>query len=448
MMRSLRWVGMLSAVALVAAACTGSDSADTTSTAPVATTTTFAPIEIATVSTTVAAGVDPGVHAQLSERIRDLSVVVQQLRGLAFIQVPDVAIVAFDDFSARYEAALGDALSAETLDLEEATYRLLGQYDGAGSLKNDIRALYDPADAVAFYDGRAAQLLVDGTRAELTPLEESFVVRALAWVLIDQYHDAFDRLVELDDSGNWDAADAFRALAEGDTIAVQLRYLQSLSEDDQAAAAAAAADAAPPAVERLPDVVRDQLAMPAEAGVEFVNTVVAGGGYAALDRAYDRPPATTEQILHPSRFAIRETVREVPALAVELDGYERVAGGSFGEWRLRLLLGDAIAPGLLTQTTSGWGGDAYELLTAGDDLAFVYIYGGDTEDDAIEVAQALLALARGPMGAGDGVDSGGGVLWNEGGPYVFVDRIGDGLMFVAATSAGAGNQALGQIRVP
>jgi len=448
MYRRIRSIVALGAAALVAASCTGSEAVPTTTGPPVAATTTFAPIEIATVSTTVAPGVDPGVHEQLTGRVRDLSAVVQQQRGLAYIQVPDVAILAFDDFADRYEAAVGDALTAERLDLEEATYRLLGQYTGVGSLKNDVRALYEPAGAVAFYDGSASEVVIDATRAELSPLEDSFVVRALAWALIDQYHDAFDRLEELDESGNRDAADAFRALAEGDTIAVQVRYLQSLSEDDQTAAAAAAADAAAPATERLPDVVRDQLAMPAEAGVAFVDTVVAGGGYAALDQAYDRPPATTEQILHPARFAIRETVREMPELAVELDGYERVAGGTYGEWRLRLLLGDATSPGLLTQTTSGWGGDSYELLANGDELTFVYIFGGDTEDDAIEVAQAFLALARGPMQAGDGIDSGGGVLWDGGGRYVFVDRIGDGLMFVASTSSSAGNQARGQIRVP
>jgi len=428
------------------AACTGTTA--TTTTLIASTTTTFAPIEIVTVSTSVALGVDASVHDQLSARVRELMPVVQELRGLAFLQVPDIQIVAYSDFADRYSALLAEPLSTERLELDEALYRLLGQYDSPRPLPRDIRLLYEPDGTVAYYDGESGQLVVDGTRAELSPLEESFVVRALAAVLLDQYHDVYDRLEAIETSGEQDAIDAFRALSDGDAIAVQLRFLQSLGEEEQISAAAQAAGLEPSSIDRLPDVVRDQVAMPGEAGVAFVDSVVAGGGYAALDRAYDPPPASMEQVLHPQRFAIRETIREVPELSVEIDGYETVEGGSYGEWRLRLLLANALDPGLLTQTVSGWGGDAYQLLTSGDNLAFVYIYGGDTEDDAIEVAQGLLALARGPMGAGDGVDSGGGVLWNEGGPYVFVDRIGDGLMFVAADSASAGEQARGQIRVP
>ncbi len=445
--RLARTAAALVVLSSLAGAC-DAGGAEPTSTVATTTSSTFAPIEIVPVSTTVAAGVDEAVHQQLQERIRELAVATQQLRGLSYIQVPDVAIVASAEFAARMEALVAPQLTDERLALDEATYRLLGMYDAPPSLARAIRQLYSPEGAVAFYDGSAGQVVVDGTRAELTPLQDSIVVRALAWALIDQYHDAYDRLRELEEAGDEDAIDAFRTLVEGDAIAAQLRYLQSLSEDDQRAAAQEAADAEPAALSRVPDVVRANLALPGEFGVAFVDELVAGGGYAALDRAYDPPPASMEQVLHPRRFAVRETVRQVPELAVAVDGYTTADDGSFGEWRLRLLLQGAISPGLLTQTSTGWGGDAHQLLVNGDDLLFVYIYGGDTEDDAIEVAQALLALARGPMDAGDGVDSGGGVLWDNAGQYVFVDRIGDGLMFIAATSGSAGAAARAQIRVP
>jgi hypothetical protein len=57
-------------------------------------------------------------------------------------------------------------------------------------------------------------------------------------------------------------------------------------------------------------------------------------------------------------------------------------------------------------------------------------------------------LARGPLEAGDGIDSGGGVLWEGTDRWVYVDRIGDGLMFIVATDSAAGAAARGQIRVP
>ena len=421
---------------------------ETTTTAELATTTTFAPIEIIPISTTVAPGVDPAVHEQLTALVEDLAAATQTMRGLSYIQLPAVAIVAGDDFAERRAAVTADLLTDDRLSLEESVYRLLGQYDAPPSLVGPLRDLYTGDGAVAFYDGENSEVVVDGTRPELTPLEASIVVRALAWSLLDQYHDVFDRLAALEEAGGEDAVDALRTLVEGDAIAVQLRYLQSLSEDDQVAAALQAAESVPEALLRLPEVVRAQLALPGEAGVAFVDGIVAEGGYAALDTAYDPAPLSMEQVLHPERFAVGEPVRAVPELAVAIDGYTTVDDGSYGEWRLRLLLHGAIAPGLLTQTVSGWGGDAHQLLVNGDDMVFVYIYGGDTEDDTIEVVQALLALARGPMKAGDGVDSGGGVLWDGAGRFVYVDRIGDGLMFIVATDSAAGAAARSQIRVP
>ncbi len=435
------------ALAVFVASCTNR-AEDPTTTIYLTTTTTFAPIEIVSISTTVAPGVDPAVHEQLTALLGELVTATQSMRGLSYIQLPSVAIVAAADFTERLRASTAALLTDDRLRREESVYRLLGQYDAPPPLARSLRQLYNADGAVAFYDGDGSQVVVEGTRAELTPLEESIVVRALAWSLLDQYHDVFDRLAALELAGGADATDAFRTLVEGDALAVQLRYLQGLSEDDQVAAAVQAAESEPEALLRLPDVVRAQLALPGDAGVAFVDGIVASGGYAALDQAYDAPPVTMEQVLHPERYAVGEPVRAVPELAVAIDGYETVAGGSYGEWRLRLLLQDAVAPGLLTQTVAGWGGDAYQLLENGDEMVFLYIYGGDTEDDAIEVAQALLALARGPMGAGDGVDSGGGVFWESAERFVYVDRIGDGLMFIVATDSAAGAAARSQIRVP
>ncbi len=445
--RRLAAAGLVLSLSLLAGAC---DSAEPTTTTIVTapSTTTFAPIEITPVSTTIAPGVDQAVYDELTTQVRELVGVAEDLRGLAFLQVPDVQVLAFDAFAARLAAMLADRLSDERLALEEATYRLLGQYDEPPSIARSIRQVYGPDGAIAFYDGEAAQVVLDGTRAELSALQASIVVRALAWALIDQYHDVFDRIAELEVIGDGDATDALRTLAEADAVAVQLRYLQSLPEADQRSAAAEVAQTERVGLDQLPEVVRAQLAMPPEDGVRFVDEIVAGGGYAALDRAYDPPPASMEQVLHPGRFAIRETIREVPELAVEIDGYETVDDGSYGEWRLRLLIGEAVSPGLLTQTAAGWGGDAHQLLVNGEDMVFVYIYGGDSEEDAIEVAQAFLALARGPLEAGDGIDSGGGVLWEGTSRYVFVDRIGDGLVFIVSTSAVAGASARGQVRVP
>ena len=75
-------------------------------------------------------------------------------------------------------------------------------------------------------------------------------------------------------------------------------------------------------------------------------------------------------------------------------------------------------------------------------------YRGDTEDDTIEVVEGLLLAARDRMGAGDGVESGGGIEFSANGPYVFIDRVNDGVLFIVATDTGTGRAIRDQTDVP
>ena len=95
----LRWsakaaIGVVAAAAVVASCTNTAD--ETTTTIELTTTTTFAPIEIVPISTTIAPGVDPGVHEQLMGLLEELAAATQNLRGLSYIQLPAVAIVAAD----------------------------------------------------------------------------------------------------------------------------------------------------------------------------------------------------------------------------------------------------------------------------------------------------------------------------------------------------------------
>ena len=76
-------------------------------------------------------------------------------------------------------------------------------------------------------------------------------------------------------------------------------------------------------------------------------------------------------------------------------------------------------------------------------------YKGDTEDDAVELAEALISHVTDIMALGEGAGSGGGLLFTaDDGRYALIDRIGDGLMFVVASDPAAGEAARSQVRVP
>ena len=52
------------------------------------------------------------------------------------------------------------------------------------------------------------------------------------------------------------------------------------------------------------------------------------------------------------------------------------------------------------------------------------------------------------MGAGDGVESAGGIEFSADGPYVFIDRVNDGVLFIVATDTSTGRAIRDQTDVP
>jgi hypothetical protein len=302
--------------------------------------------------------------------------------------------------------------------------------------------------AVVYFDQQANELLVAGDTAEFTPYQRSTVIHELVHALTEQYFRSGSTLAELKADGSFDHIDAYRALVEGDATYVQFLYLQGLSSEDRSDAALEALESAPAALEGAPAFVSNEVVFPFDSGLEFVTALVRGGGLAAIDRAYIDSPASTEQVIHIERYQGGEAPRKTNPVEVDLPGYEEAAAAVWGELGMIRLLTGILTPGFTTQTADGWGGDSFLVTVNESDVAFVLRYRGDTEDDTIEVVEALLLAARDRMGAGDGVESGGGIEFSANGPYVFIDRVNDGVLFIVATDTSTGRAIRDQTDVP
>ncbi len=436
------------ALVLLGASCGlfGGESETTTSTTGTTstTTTTIAFPARSTTSTTLAPGVDPDVAAALQAQIATLLEDAERVRGLQFVEEPAVAILGDAEFTARLDVELSGVGGSLRLGTDERLYRMLGMLPPSG----DLDAILDTLRGgtyVAFYDSAAFQIVVSGGGGELTALDRSALFHELVHALTDQYFAVESKLADLVAADRTDEAIAQLALAEGDATYFQFVYMQGLDQSDQEAIARAAAGPTPTGA---PTWLLEDVAFVYDNGLEFVERLVAGGGIAAVDRAYLDPPISTEQVMHPERYRFGEAVRPVPPLDIDLDGYQPAREGALGEWGLRMLLSETLPPGVLTQTAEGWGADTFASLRSGPEVVFAYAYVADTEEDAIDVAVGLVQHARGAMDAGDGIEVDGGILFDEGGPWVFVDRVGDGLVFVAATDAAAGRAVRDQVRVP
>ncbi|NNF68209.1 MAG: hypothetical protein HKN01_00440 [Acidimicrobiia bacterium] len=264
------------------------------------------------------------------------------------------------------------------------------------------------------------------------------MVHELVHALTDQHFGFYDTFVELLDDDRFEEAAALQALAEGDATYFQLVYLQELPVAEQFALATEALDVETSSLDSAPEYVEADLLFPYDSGYQFVLELVDEGGIAAVDEAYVDLPVTTEQILHPDRYEAGDDGFEVFIPATPVSGWEVAEEGIFGEWGWRLLMLESVPSGDLTQASTGWRGDAFRVLTSGDDVAFVLGYQGETERDAIELTQAMIDHIRGAMDVGDGVGEGGGLLFEGPAGYAFLDREGDALTFIASTSVSAG----------
>ncbi|MHC4393536.1 MAG: hypothetical protein ACYS22_19755 [Planctomycetota bacterium] len=160
-------------------------------------------------------------------------------------------------------------------------------------------------------------------------------------------------------------------------------------------------------------------------GLKLTSEAAKEGGYDAINKLYDNPPVSTEQVLHPEKLLGEDRddpiEHTLPDLGSTLgEGWTRLGGTTMGELQMRLLFQDwlldrpagrfiedapAGAKALIKtalkfgsrlvpqidpiRAADGWGGDHYQTLRNKDgDTAIVWWTAWDTTSDATEFVKA------------------------------------------------------------
>jgi len=464
--QNIRFLSILLAAALALAACSDADSAPEISAEPVTTsapaettTTTTAAPETTTTTTDIPSDaplviasdeMDPEAVERLAEEVAELIQATEDVRGLPFLTQPMVTILTRDELEARVRADIEEELDEEELAIEERVLQLFGLLEADDDLDQILLDLYGEQVA-GFYDGDTGELVIAGDAAELSPYTKTVVVHELVHALTDQHFFFHDDYVEMWEEERYEEGAAFQALIEGDATYFQLIYMQEMPIAEQLALATEAMrllqDSSSTA--SIPSWLLTDLSFPYESGQVFVERLIDEGGIAAVDDAYENRPVSTEVVMHPSRYLGGEMVLDVPAVEITLEGFETYESSSYGEWGFRLLLGQTAAAGVAAESANGWGGDSYQVLHDEDDIVFALAFKGDSEDDAFELADALITMVAETLEMGEPLGDGGGVSFNaEDGRYAYLDRIGDGFIFVLSTDSAAGESAVDQMTVP
>jgi hypothetical protein len=258
-----------------------------------------------------------------------------------------------------------------------------------------------------FYVPQDGDLYVVSRSGRLGPVERTTFAHEYTHALQDQHFPLLKALEEAAAPGapaNSDRDYARLALIEGDaTLAMTYWAQQHLSPLDLLGLLASSLEPAQQqALAAMPPFLRNVTLFPYQDGLQFVLGLQVGGDWTAVDRAFGAPPQSTEQVLHPDKYAASE---QPLAVALPADLATRMGGGwsvdsqdTLGELQVRAWLQAVGGPGAAQAAAvaaAGWGGDRVAVLAGPGGawgLALRTVW--DSDPDASEfLAQATSAVA-------------------------------------------------------
>jgi hypothetical protein len=115
-----------------------------------------------------------------------------------------------------------------------------------------------------------------------------------------------------------------------------------------------------------PQILRDEMLFPYGEGATFNLTVLrANGGWAGIHKMFDRPPASTQQIMHPDLYikGVMPSAVTLPALEkIVPRGYKKLDENLLGEFGLDEVLKQFIGKDRADDLSSSWAGDKYAIF--------------------------------------------------------------------------------------
>jgi hypothetical protein len=225
-------------------------------------------------------------------------------------------------------------------------------------LTEQVEGLYDPKTR-EFYI------------ADWSPLEDQRMVMAheLTHALEDQHFqiEAWQRAAR----PNEDAELARDAVLEGSAMAAMVDYLmlstgRSLKDLPDFDPGMLIGDlGSTPTLQKAPPFLKDSLIFPYIGGLSFSAAILKNAGWAALPGVFERPPVSTQQILHPALYRSGK----IPA-TVALPRLEKLLGSNWtkldenimGEFGWKEVLKQFLDEDRAKKLAAAWDGDRYALF--------------------------------------------------------------------------------------
>jgi hypothetical protein len=320
--------------------------------------------------------------------------VVATLRGLEFKSSISPETISRNEARTYFLNRLAEEVPDQEMKAMEKTMVKFGFIPQGLDLKETVVELFTQ-NVGAFYDTREKRLILVGQAPFVYQgiWGEVLLAHELTHALTDQHFD-LEKFLPVK-RGNDDFDLARQAIGEGDATLIMFEYL--LRGWDKNAGQVpgllttlelSAAVPPPATLETLPLVFRENLIFPYARGYDFVRRIKERDGWEAVNRLYQNPPSSTEEILHPEKFLAgndRAVKVNLPHLDEVLgETYQTLDRNTLGELNLAVLLIEFLGADEATRAAMGWAGDEYATYEAAGRVLLIWLTLWDTPEDAQE----------------------------------------------------------------
>jgi hypothetical protein len=347
----------------------------------------------------------PSAQAPLQVEIDRVQQRAAQLRELEPRGPVEQRSLPRSELRSFFEAKVLEDNSPQEIEANQVRWEVLGYVQpGFDLIGTTLDVLGE--QVLGFYDPDTRALYIVGSpdaNSRLRPGDAVTLAHEMTHALQDQYYDLKASGEALRQEN--DRQLALQALEEGDAILLQILYAQRfLTPSEFAEAMSGSAGAGTTALDAAPLVIQRELLFPYVDGSSFLVPLYRRGGWAAINRVWQNPPASTEQILHPEKYEAGEgpIPLTLPDLSAVLGpGWRRLEETTLGELDWRILFEQYVDTSTAERVGTGWGGDRFQLFKRDSDGAVVFAArtAWDSEADAREFFDAYPQLAAGRYGA-------------------------------------------------
>jgi hypothetical protein len=381
------------------------------------------------------------------DTIRDITKFVEKWRQLSLPADLPIIFLTRDQLRDQWQSNSLDRATIATIQTQQEFYVVLGLVEPGVDL---VQAAFESQTdlVLGYYTPEEKVMYIIAESINMFAQEKLTFAHEYTHALQDYYFD-LNRLSAL--GGSADARLAARALPEGDAELVeQLFSSQKITQDQLDYIDYLYLLEDHPELEGVSPALGILTFFPYTAGSYFVTYLYLKAGYTwdLVNQAYQNPPLSSEQVLHPEKYLAGE--RPVPVTLPDLSpalgsGWREIDRDVLGEIGLLVWLMDQVPEEEALKAAAGWDGDTYAFWV--DDTGrrvLVEASVWESEAEAAEFAAAFTTYMNLRESRLTRSDEGGARIWEYEGGITWLRQRGRDVLIVVASDRSMLDQLRGQ----